>query len=75
MWIDKMDEHLRRAQAQGFLKSDIDTREVAHFIVMAHEGFYGLIKGLGSPGIYQVLSRSMGLYFQTISANGNQSKR
>jgi AcrR family transcriptional regulator len=68
LWIDEMDRHLKRAQAEGFLKSEIDTREVAHFIVMAHEGFYGLIKGLGSPGLFQVLYRSMSAYSQTMMA-------
>ena len=48
LWIDEMDGQLKRAQADGFLKNEVNTREVAHFIVMAHEGFYGLIKGLGS---------------------------
>jgi TetR/AcrR family transcriptional repressor of nem operon len=69
LWIDKMDEHLKKAQADGFLKSEVNTREVAHFIVMAHEGFYGLIKGLGSSGVFTVLFRSMKMYFQTISTN------
>ena len=69
LWIDKMDEHLKKAQADGFLKSEVNTREVAHFIVMAHEGFYGLIKGLGSSGIFTALFRSMKMYFQTISTN------
>jgi TetR/AcrR family transcriptional regulator, transcriptional repressor for nem operon len=67
LWIDKMDEHLIRGQADGFIKSDVNTREVALFVVMAHEGFYGLIKGLGSSGVFQALSRSMKIYFQTIS--------
>jgi AcrR family transcriptional regulator len=75
LWIDKMDDHLTRAQAEGFLKSEVDTREAAHFIVMAHEGFYGLIKGLGSQGAFQVLFRSMKIYFQAISTNKNQQKR
>ena len=73
--IAQMDEHLKRAQANGFLKSDVDTRDVAHFVVMAHEGFYGLIKGVGNSGIFPVLSRSMKMYFQTISTNKNQKKR
>ena len=68
LWIDEMDRHLKRAQAEGFLKSEIDTREVAHFIVMAHEGFYGLIKGLGSPGLFQALYRSMNAYTLMIMA-------
>ena len=75
LWIDQMDEHLKRAQAGGFLKSDVNTREVAHFVVMAHEGFYGLIKGLGKSGIFPVLFRSMKVYFQTISTNKKQNKR
>lgn len=75
LWIDKMDEHLQRAQADGFLKSEVDTREVAYFIVMAHEGFYGLIKGLGSSGVFRVLSRSMKIYFQTISTNKNHESK
>jgi len=68
-WIEKMDVHLKRGQVDGFLKRDVNTREVAHFIVMAHEGFYGLIKGLGSSGVFGVLSRSMEVYFQAISTN------
>jgi len=75
LWITKMDEHLARAQAGGFLKSEVDTREVAHFIVMAHEGFFGLIKGLGSSGVFPVLFASMKIYFQAISTNKNQTKR
>ena len=72
LWIDQMDEHLRRAQANGFLKSEVNTRDVAHFVVMAHEGFYGLIKGVGNSAIFPVLSRSMTMYFQTISTHKNQ---
>jgi TetR/AcrR family transcriptional regulator, transcriptional repressor for nem operon len=75
LWIDKMDEHLKKAKANGFLKSGVNTREVAHFIVMAHEGFYGLIKGLGSSGVFTVLFGSMEIYFQAISTNKNQQKR
>ena len=51
----------------------MDTLEVAHFIVMAHERFYGLIKGLGSPGLFQVLYRSMNAYSLMFSTNGIQA--
>ena len=69
LWIDKMDEHLKRAKENGFLKGELDTRETAHFIVMAHEGFFGLIKGLGSTGLFEVIFRSMNIYFQSISTS------
>jgi len=75
LWIDEMDGQLKRAQADGFLKNEVNTREVAHFIVMAHEGFYGLIKGLGSLGAFTVLFGSMKIYFQAISTNKTSPPR
>jgi TetR/AcrR family transcriptional repressor of nem operon len=71
LWIAKTGEHLRRAQAKGYLKKEVNALEAAHFIVMAHEGFYGLIKGLGASGAFEVLSGSMKIYFNAISTKRN----
>ena len=68
LWIDQTEVHLKRAQSAGYLKKGVNTREVAHFIVMAHEGFYGLLKGLGSAEAYQALIGSLKIYFRAISA-------
>lgn len=67
LWIDEMDKHLKRAKKSGYLNADVNTRHVAHFVVMAHEGFYGMLKGLDDPKIFSALYESMKRYFKTIS--------
>ncbi len=67
LWIDEMDKHLKRAKKSGYLNADVNTRYVAHFVVMAHEGFYGMLKGLDDPKIFTALYDSMKRYFRTIS--------
>jgi len=47
LWIDEIEKQLRRAQAGGFLKRDVDVRPLAEFVVMVHEGSFGVAKGLG----------------------------
>ncbi len=72
LWVDETERHLKRAQTQGYLKHSVDTRQAAYFIVMAHEGFYGMIKGLGKTEAYAALFGSFKSYFQAISADGLQ---
>lgn len=66
LWIDGLDVHLQRAQTQGLLRSSVKTRDVAHFVVMAHEGFYGMLKGLNDPKAFTVLSQGLKNYFETL---------
>ncbi len=66
LWIDEMDKHLQRAKKEGYLKPDVNTRKVAQFVVMAHEGFYGMLKGLGDPKTFHALFDSLKLYFDSI---------
>jgi TetR/AcrR family transcriptional repressor of nem operon len=73
LWVDEMDKHLKRAQANGVLKRNIDTREVAHFVVMAHEGFYGMMKGLGPHDAFPALYNSIQAFFDAISVTKNLS--
>jgi hypothetical protein len=37
---------------------------------MAHEGFYGMMKGLGKSVAYPALFNSLKIYFQAISTKG-----
>ncbi len=69
LWISETERHLKRGKKSGYLKSDVNTRQVAHFIVMAHEGFYGILKGLGQPEAFDALYDSLKKYFQTIEAH------
>lgn len=67
LWIDEMERHLIRAKKGKFIKSDVNCRELARFVVMTHEGFYGMLKGMGEPGIFEDLYRSLERYFQAIA--------
>jgi TetR/AcrR family transcriptional repressor of nem operon len=73
LWVDEMDKHLKRAQANGVIKRSIDTREVAYFVVMAHEGFYGMMKGLGPQDAFSALYNSIQVFFEAISVSRNLS--
>jgi len=66
LWIDETDKHLQRAKKNGFLKKGINTRHVAQFVVMAHEGFYGMLKGLRDPKAFDTLYDSLKIYFDSI---------
>lgn len=66
LWIDETEKHLQRAKDKGYLKKNIDTHEVAQFIVMAHEGFYGMLKGLQDPAAFHALYGSLKRYFKTL---------
>lgn len=66
LWISEMEKQLKRAKRDGYLRADVSTREVAHFIVMAHEGFYGMLKGIDDPSAFDSLYRSLKLFFRTI---------
>lgn len=67
-WINGIEVHLKRAQKNGYLRKDVSPSQVAHFVVMSHEGFYGLLKGLGDPRAFRTLYDSMKSYFEVISA-------
>lgn len=65
-WIEGIEKELKRAKDSGYLKKDVNTRQVAHFVVMTHEGFYGLLKGLDDPSAFNALFDSLKRYFATL---------
>ncbi len=66
LWIDETEKHLKRAKKSGYLKVSVNTKEVAQFIVMAHEGFYGILKGLNDPKVFGALYAALTGYFRTL---------
>lgn len=69
LWIDELESQLKRAKKSGYLKPDVNTRHVAYFVVMAHEGFYGLLKGLDDSRVFSALYSSLRRYFNTLLIN------
>jgi TetR/AcrR family transcriptional repressor of nem operon len=69
LWIDGLEIHIQRGQRGGFIKRSVDAREVAHFVVMMHEGIFGMLKGLGDPLAFRPLFASVKSYLRSIEAS------
>jgi TetR/AcrR family transcriptional repressor of nem operon len=67
LWVDEMNLQLQRGKKHGYLKKAVRTKDAAYFVVMAHEGFYGTIKGINDKVVYTALLNSLKLYLQAIS--------
>ncbi len=65
-WRDAMEAALRKAQAQGELRADVDCGETALFIFSAWEGCIGTAKSLQSPEALQVCSRQLQAYIRSL---------
>lgn len=68
LWIDETDTLLRKSKKAGFLRKEANTKQLAQFIVMAHEGIYGMLKGLEDPSIFTGLFKSLKTYFKTLQS-------
>ena len=68
LWIDGLERHVRRGQKAGFIRRDVNARQVAHFVVLMHEGVYGMLKGLGEPDVFRTLFASVKSYLRSIEA-------
>jgi AcrR family transcriptional regulator len=62
-WIDGIEMHIERGQKSGHILKSVTARHVAEYVVMSHEGFFGIIKGLRDKRIFRSLLRSLEVYF------------
>lgn len=67
-WIEETEQYLRKAQAEGFVKPDVDVRKAAEFIVMVEEGSAAIVKNLLDRKVYWSLYESFKRYLESISA-------
>jgi hypothetical protein len=65
--------HILRGQESGFVKRDVDALQAAHFIVLLHEGLFGMLKGLGDPVAFHAFFASITSYLRSIEAPGEIS--
>lgn len=66
LWISGVEVQLRRGQREGYIKKEVNPKDAAHFIVMAHEGFYGVLKGLDDPSAFKSIYRPLKMYLRTL---------
>jgi TetR/AcrR family transcriptional regulator, transcriptional repressor for nem operon len=68
LWIDGVELHIRRGQAAGFVARRVDAGQAAHFIVLMHEGIFGMLKGLGDPNAFPIFFAPVKEYLRSIEA-------
>lgn len=68
LWIDEIEKNLKRAQEQGYVKKDVDTRQAAEFIVTVHEGGFGMAKSVRTRTFWLSLYNSLRTYLVSIAA-------
>ena len=68
LWISETERYLRKAQAEGYLRSDVNPRQVAEFVVTLEEGAHGMVKNLRDKKVYWSLYDSLKQYLESVSA-------
>jgi TetR/AcrR family transcriptional repressor of nem operon len=66
-WIKGVEKHLKRAQLEGYLRKDANTREIAVFIVAVHEGGFGMLKSFRNKKTFQAIYDSLKDYLGAVS--------
>ncbi len=66
-WIEETERYLKKAQAEGYLKPEVDARSVAEFLIMMEEGSWALAKVLGERKVYQSMYDGYRQYLESIS--------
>lgn len=67
-WIDGVERHLKRAQRQGYVRPRANARRLAEFVVMSHEGAFGIVKSLRSRTVFGGLIDSLEVYLMAQKA-------
>ncbi len=67
-WIKVVAEALRRGQQGGEVRTDIDARETAFFIVASLEGCLGMSKNTQSPAAFRGCLGQLEIYLESLKA-------
>ncbi len=65
-WIDGIEAHVKRGQRSGHVRRSVDARQVAEYVVTAHEGVYSIIKAMRDKRVLASLLKSMEMVFAGI---------
>jgi AcrR family transcriptional regulator len=73
-WISETEKYLKKAQTDGYLKKDVNTRQVAEFVVTVEEGSFGMVKNLRDKKVYWSLYESLKHYLESISEKSEKAQ-
>ena len=75
-WVEETEKYLKKAQAEGYMKPDVNARAAAEFLVMIEEGSAGIVKALGDLKAYRSMYDGYRRYLHAISTGrGNQDDK
>lgn len=66
-WIAGTEQHLQRAQREGFIKRGVNVHGAAEFIVTLQEGTFAMGKALRDRRVFDSNYRSLKIYLDSIS--------
>lgn len=67
LWISENEKYLIKAQNLGYLRKNVNTRQLAEFIVMVEEASYGLGKSIGDKSIHLSAYYSLKKYISLLT--------
>lgn len=66
-WIAQTKIHLDRAKEEGYLKKNVNTRELAEFIVTFQEGTFAMGKALNDRRIFESMYKSFKTHIEAVA--------
>lgn len=68
IWIAGVEAELRRAQRGGLLREGVSPRHLAEFVVMNHEGAFGMTKILRDRKVFRSLLLNLKRHLESVAA-------
>ncbi len=75
MWVDEVEKHLRKGQSGGYLMQTVNPRQLAEFVVMVHEGVFGMAKSLKDKKVMWSLYDSLKEHLSYVSGKSGDRKK
>lgn len=67
LWISEIEKRLKKAQEEGYLKQSVNPRQVAEFVVVAHEGGFGMSKSFRDKKVFLSVYHALREYLNSVS--------
>ena len=74
-WIEGTERYLRKAQTDGYMRSEVDVKVVAQFMVMLEEGSAAIVKNLRDRNVYQACYEGFRQFLESISTKPSGVRR